>query len=182
MIGKRIGNYRVTAQLGEGGMGVVYRAEHPVIGKKVALKVLRPELTANAEAVKRFIAEARAVNAIGHPNIVDIFDFAELPDGGLYFTMELLAGESLSTRLSRGRLPVALALDLATQVATALQAAHACGIVHRDVKPDNIFLVPRSDGAGPFVKVVDFGIAKLFGRELRASLRTATGSIFGTPY
>ncbi len=179
MIGQVVGNYKISAKLGEGGMGVVYMAEHPVIGKKVALKVLHGELARNPEVISRFFNEARAVNLIGHPNIVDVIDLGHTEDGSPYFTMELLAGESLGERIRReGRLSVAAAVEVADQVLDALAAAHGKGIVHRDMKPENVFLVRR--GAGTRVKVLDFGIAKLQ-REAGAMHKTQTGSVLGTP-
>ena len=143
MIGETFGNYRVTELIGEGGMGVVYLAEHPGIGRRAAVKVLRPGLTDNPEITKRFFNEARAANAIRHPGIVEVFDFGTLPSGTSYIVMELLEGENLAARLRQvGRLPIADARRIARQTASALAAAHAAGIVHRDLKPDNIFLVP----------------------------------------
>src|SRR6478752_7266191 len=115
-IGHTIGNYRITAKLGEGGMGVVYLAEHPVIGKKVAMKAIHPELSKNSDVVSRFVTEAKAVNQIGHEHIVDIADFGNTQDGEFYFVMEYLAGESLADRLKReARLSQARALAIAAQ-------------------------------------------------------------------
>ena len=140
-IGHTIGNYKITAKLGEGGMGVVYLAEHPVIGKKVAMKAIHPELSRNSEVVSRFVTEAKAVNQIGHEHIVDIADFGNTPDGEFYFVMEYLQGESLSDRLrGENRLDAAPALSIAAQIADALNASHEQGIIHRDLKPENIFL------------------------------------------
>jgi len=150
LIGATIGNYRVVAKLGEGGMGAVYLAEHPLIGKKVALKVLHE---GNADAAERFFNEARAVNAIGHPNIVDILDYGVVAEAGrpsfVYLIMELLVGESLGTLLAReAPLPIERALAIAVQVADALDACHAKGVIHRDLKPDNVFLLPRGARRG----------------------------------
>src|SRR5262249_46856431 len=164
------GNYRVVAKLGEGGMGAVYLAEHPLIGKKVALKVLRED---NAEAAERFFNEARAVNAIGHPNIVDILDYGVV-GSSVYLIMELLVGESLGALLAReAPLPVERALPIAVQIADALAACHAKGVIHRDLKPDNVFLL-----AGDRVKLLDFGIAKLTSGQRR---ETGKGMVIGTP-
>jgi eukaryotic-like serine/threonine-protein kinase len=184
MIGQSFGNYRVTQLIGEGGMGVVYLAEHPAIGRRAAVKVLRPGLTDNPELAKRFFNEARAANAIRHPGIVEVFDSGTLPTGVSYIVMELLEGESLSARLRRvGRLPVADTRKLGAQIAGALAAAHAAGIVHRDLKPDNLFLVPdERDLSIEMVKILDFGIAKLgMDASRTSSVRTRTGSVMGTP-
>src|SRR5688572_21028231 len=149
LIGATIGTYKVVAKLGEGGMGAVYLAEHPLIGKKVALKVLHEEYSANQEVITRFFNEAKAVNDIGHPNIVDIIDYGVVQTPGgvgfVYFIMEFLGGEALSTIIQReAPLPPERALHIAAQVADALAASHQKGIVHRDLKPDNIFLLQRA--------------------------------------
>jgi eukaryotic-like serine/threonine-protein kinase len=184
MIGETFGNYRVTELIGEGGMGVVYLAEHPGIGRRAAIKILRPGLTDNAEMTKRFFNEARAANAIHHPGIVEVYDCGTLASGTSYIVMELLEGENLAARLRRiGRMPAPDARRIAAQTASALAAAHAAGIVHRDLKPDNLYLVPdERDAALEMVKVLDFGIAKL-GQQASntSSVRTRTGSVMGTP-
>jgi serine/threonine-protein kinase len=184
MIGETFGNYRVTELIGEGGMGVVYLAEHPGIGRRAAVKILRPGLTENPEIAKRFFNEARAANAIRHPGIVEVFDCGTLPSGTSYIVMELLEGEPLASRLrSRGPLPIDEGRRIAAQTASALAAAHAAGIVHRDLKPDNLFLVPDDrDAAQEMVKVLDFGIAKLGQQGSNVnSVKTRTGSVMGTP-
>ena len=186
LIGQTIGNYLVTQKLGEGGMGAVYLAEHPTIGKKVALKVLHSEFSTNQEVAARFFQEAKAVNDIGHPNIVDIVDFGILQAGTsreqlVYFIMEYLAGSTLSQVIrSESPLPPERALTIALQVADALSASHKCGIVHRDLKPDNIILLQRGRERD-FVKLLDFGIAKLTGGNAMGSHRTRTGIVMGTP-
>jgi serine/threonine-protein kinase len=181
-VGQTIGNYTITAKLGEGGMGVVYLAEHPVIGRKVAMKAIHPELSRNPEVVSRFITEAKSVNQIGNEHIVDINDFGTTPDGEFYFIMEFLQGEALSDRLkSSAPIDTARALAIAAQVADALGASHQHGIVHRDLKPENIFLINRGHSAD-FVKVLDFGLAKLTQGEEKATHKTRTGSVMGTPY
>jgi serine/threonine protein kinase len=181
-IGHTIGNYKITAKLGEGGMGVVYLAEHPVIGKKVAMKAIHPELSKNSDVVSRFVTEAKAVNQIGHEHIVDIADFGNTPEGEFYFVMEYLQGESLSDRLRREtRIPDARALSIGAQIADALNASHAQGIIHRDLKPENIFLCNRG-ASRDFVKVLDFGLAKLTQGEQKVTHKTRTGSVMGTPY
>jgi serine/threonine protein kinase len=186
LIGQTIGNYLVRQKLGEGGMGSVYLAEHPHIGKKVALKVLHAEFASNQDVVSRFFNEAKAVNDIGHPNIVDIVDYGVIQAGPLtgegmvYFIMEFLGGMTL-TDLERRDSPLApeRALSIALSVADALSASHKCGIVHRDLKPDNIMLVTRGRERD-FVKLLDFGIAKLTGDQ-PGSRRTRTGIVMGTP-
>ena len=181
-VGQTIGNYRLTARLGEGGMGVVYLAEHPVIGKKIALKAIHPELSRNAEVVSRFVTEAKSVNQIGHEHIVDIADFGTTPGGEFYFIMEYLQGEALSDRLKReGHLDARRAMVIGAQIADALDASHEHGIIHRDLKPENIFLVSRG-GTKDFVKVLDFGLAKLTQTEEKVSHKTRAGSVMGTPY
>jgi serine/threonine protein kinase len=185
LIGQTIGNYLVTQKLGEGGMGAVYLAEHPGIGKKVALKVLHNEFSSNQEVAARFFNEAKAVNDIGHPNIVDIHDFGIIQGGVgreqmVYFIMEYLAGTSLSGLIRQeAPLPPERALGIGLQVADALAASHKCGIVHRDLKPDNIMLIRRHRETD-FVKLLDFGIAKLTG-DVAGSRRTRTGIVMGTP-
>src|SRR5438105_4554893 len=131
--GTDIGGYTVDGELGRGGMGVVYSATHPLIGKRAAIKVLAPELSKDPIAVDRFILEARAVNQIGHPNIVDIFAFGTLPDGRSYYVMDLLTGESLRKRLKRGPMHISEAVSVIDEVSSALIAAHDKGIVHRDL-------------------------------------------------
>jgi len=181
-IGHTIGNYKVTAKLGEGGMGVVYLAEHPVIGKKVAMKAIHPELSKNSDVVSRFITEAKAVNQIGHEHIVDIADFGNTPEGEFYFVMEYLQGESLSDRLKREkRIPLGQAMSIGAQIADALNASHQQGIIHRDLKPENIFLCHRGSNR-EFVKVLDFGLAKLTQNDQKVTHKTRTGSVMGTPY
>jgi serine/threonine protein kinase len=182
-IGHTIGNYKITAKLGEGGMGVVYLAEHPVIGKKVAMKAIHPELSKNSDVVSRFVTEAKAVNQIGHEHIVDIADFGNTSDGEFYFVMEYLQGESLSDRLRReNRLDAPSALSITGQIADALNASHEQGIIHRDLKPENIFLCINRGAGRDFVKVLDFGLAKLTLNDQKVSHKTRTGSVMGTPY
>jgi serine/threonine-protein kinase len=175
-----VGEYRVEGLLGQGGMGRVYAAIHPVIEKRAAIKILHPELSANREAVDRFIQEARSVNQIGHPNIVDVFAFGTLPDGRSYFAMEWLRGQTLRDRLQKANLGPIEALSHIDTIAMALEAAHEKGIVHRDLKPDNIFLV-EIKGAPAQVKLLDFGIAKLLGNDETRVDRTRTGHMLGTP-
>jgi class 3 adenylate cyclase len=181
VIGKRYGNYVVESVLGAGGMGTVFAAVHPTLGKRVAIKVLRPELASDAKALGRLIDEARAATAIGHENIVQIFDFSA-EAGSAYVVMEHLVGETLQDRLEReGRLEPERAVAIASQVCAALGAAHRRGIVHRDVKPQNIFLARTASG-GERVKLLDFGVAKLVDAMQKAGPATATGTVVGTPY
>src|SRR5262249_62007551 len=133
--GTVVGEYHIVGKLGEGGMGAVYASKHPVIGKKAAVKVISQELCTDPEAVERFVQEARAVNQIGHPNIVDVFSFGTLADGRCYFVMEWLQGQSLAGRLQQGRLPVREAVEILDPICRALEAAHERGIIHRDLKP-----------------------------------------------
>ncbi len=171
--------YRLVKRLGEGGMGEVYLAEHIYINKRVALKLLRPEIANNAEAVERFHREARATSSIGHENIITIDDFGRLPDGSVFFTMEYLEGEPLSELMLRGPLDPGRALEIVLQVCRGLKAAHEKGIVHRDIKPDNIFVTKDAQGRD-LVKILDFGIAKV--NEPGSSNLTRTGQVFGTPH
>jgi serine/threonine protein kinase len=160
LIGQELSHFRITAKLGEGGMGDVYRAEDTKLGREVAIKVLPEEFTANHERLARFEREARALAALNHPNIAGIYEVGVgTADGGSatihYLVMELAEGEDLAARLSRGSIPVDEALLLALQIAEAFEAAHEKGIVHRDLKPSNLMLSPEGQ-----IKVLDFGLAK----------------------
>ncbi|WP_257457523.1 serine/threonine-protein kinase [Archangium lipolyticum] len=174
--GRTLGHYRLTRLLGSGGMGTVYLAEQTLIGARVAVKVLHPNLAQDARLRARFYAEARTVNLIGHPNIVRIFDISESEDGLHYFVMEHLEGQPLS-RLPRPMEPGLVAWLLA-QACDALEAVHRSGVVHRDLKPDNLLMVERP-GERPALKVLDFGVAKALrdtGQE-----QTMAGQVLGTP-
>jgi tetratricopeptide (TPR) repeat protein len=166
--------YRLVRWLGEGGMGVVYEAEHVDIERRVALKILRYDLSQKAEMAAVFRAEARAASRTGHPNIVEIYDFGELPDGRLYICMELLDGKDLVPASETDVRSPAEVIAIFRQLCKALGAAHKAGIVHRDIKPENIILV-RKGGRDGVVKVVDFGISAVLGQERR-------GKIAGTPH
>jgi tetratricopeptide (TPR) repeat protein len=176
--------YRITAVLGSGGMGTVYRAEHRIIGRPVALKVLRPEIGDNPVVMRRFEREAFATGRLEHPNCVTASDGGIMADGSLFLAMELVEGESLSEVLEReGRLPPARAVHILRHVARGLAGAHAAGIVHRDIKPENVLLVEH-DGDPDFAKILDFGIAKLLDdTEVARDQHKATqiGMTIGTP-
>lgn len=177
--GQTVGEYRIESKIGEGGFGAVYSAVHPVIGKSAAIKILSPQFSADPVMVSRFIAEARAVNQIRNRGIIDIFAFGKLDDGRQYYIMELLEGKTLEEYLrERGRLRPAEALPLLRQIGRALDAAHAAGIAHRDMKPENVFLVFDEDGT-MLPKLLDFGIAKLLGDS--QPTKTRTGTPMGTP-
>ena len=178
--GRTIGSYRIVSKIGTGGMGAVYLAEHPVlVGKRVALKIIHHDLISNGEIVKRFVQEAQAVNRIGHDNIVEIHDFGVTDDGDQFYIMEYLEGRTLAELMAtEPLLEVARAKKIAAQLAAALAAAHAAGVIHRDLKPDNIMLTNRR-GDADFVKVLDFGLAKLFASE--SMVQTAAGVLLGTP-
>jgi serine/threonine-protein kinase len=163
-------------------MGQVYLAVHPGIGRRAAVKVLTPGDAADPQIVGRFITEARAANAIRHPNIVDIYDSGVLESGTPYIVMEYLEGETLTQVIGRGPIALDDALDWSCQVAEALAAAHACDVVHRDLKPDNLYLIPDAHRLGrKQVKVLDFGIAKLQRQSLEQAHKTRTGALLGTP-
>lgn len=176
--------YAVTRQIGQGGMGAVYEATHTLIGKRVAVKVLLDKYARKGQVVARLEQEARLASSIGHEHIIDITDFGTTLDGRTFVVMEFLDGESLSELLGReGPLPEARILRIATQIASALGAAHAKGIIHRDVKPENVFVLRRNDR--DFIKVVDFGISKSMRTsdtgEDESPRLTQTGMVLGTP-
>jgi len=178
LVGSSLGSYQVRALIGEGGMGVVYAGEHTTIGRRVALKVLRPELSLRDDIVERFVQEARAVNTISHGNIVNIYDFGKTPFGTFYIVMEYLDGKTVRALLDEeGPQPMDRVLSVVSGVGAALAAAHGKGFIHRDVKPENIMLVQRAGVTG--IKLLDFGIAKLMTSQ--AGPTTHTGSALGTP-
>ncbi len=177
------GKWRLVRVIGRGGMGVVYEGVNVAIGKRVALKFIDAPIAADPEVVGRFQREAQAASAVDSAHIVQIFDTGTAPDGAPYLVMELLPGETLGERIRRlGRLPVEEAVHVLCQVLKGLQRAHAAGVIHRDLKPDNIFLVDRDDDA-LFVKLLDFGISKI-ARQTTESGHTLTrkGAVLGTPY
>ena len=181
-IGQTVGNYKILRKLSTGGMGTVYYAEHALIGRTAAVKVLHPELSGSKEIVNRFFNEAKATTSIKHPGIVEIFDYGYLPGGDGYIIMEFLEGMSLARRLKKGgHYAEGEAAMLVRAVCNALAAAHTKGIVHRDLKPDNIFLVEDAESPiGERPKILDFGIAKLTDVGL-AGEGTKTGAVMGTP-
>lgn len=182
------GKYQIIREVGRGAMGVVYEALHIALERRVAVKTLLEEVSADPQVGARFEREARAASAIGHPNIVDVFDLGRTGDGLLFMVMELLDGESLASLLKRTpKVPIALALHVMTQVLGGLSAAHKHGIVHRDLKPDNIFIV-QSEERPNLVKIVDFGISKVLKPSPTGSSNvtakvagTMVGSVLGTP-
>src|SRR5262252_4651143 len=172
------GAYRITRLIGQGGMGAVYEGVQLRLERRVAVKLMARELSANPEAIARFRREAEVTSQIGHPHIVQVFDFGSAPTGEPYLVMEYLEGEDLEKRIQRaGRLPPMAAANIIKQVASALSATHAKGIVHRDLKPANVFLL-SVEGETDFVKVVDFGISKV--RSATTKL-TAALAVMGTP-
>jgi len=178
--------YKIVRLIGEGGMGAVYQAEHTHMHKRLAIKVLHPEMSHLSEVVARFEREAMAASHIDHPNVATATDFGKLDDGSFFLVLEYVEGTSLREEIARGLFRVRRALRITKQIAGALGRAHALGIVHRDLKPENVMLVER-DGDRDFVKVLDFGIAKVpVGALAPASERGSTaltqlGMVYGTP-
>lgn len=186
MKGERIGSYRVERLIGQGGMGAVYEAVHEQLGRRAAIKLLRKELSQDPQIAMRFFREAQAANRVDHSGIVAIYEFGHLPDGTAYIIMEFLRGEALSARLRArgGRLPYADAVRISRQIASALAAAHARNVIHRDLKPDNVMLVPDSEmPGGERVKILDFGVAKVDSEVVGPAaedFKTDTGMVLGT--
>jgi serine/threonine protein kinase len=181
LIGRTVGSYTVVKPLGKGGMGAVYMGEHPVIGSRVAIKFLHPQYAHDEKIVDRFFNEARAVNVIGHDNILKIIDLNVTEDNRHYFVMEFLLGRALQNLIKHHvAIPLEVSGPILLQICEALEAAHRKGIIHRDLKPDNIYLISHK-GKKNFVKVVDFGIAKLTDVQGASTGRTQTGMVMGTP-
>jgi len=173
-----IGNYEITGLLGSGGMADVYVGVHAVLGRKVAIKLLRLDLVADGNVRKRFLQEARITHRLRHPNVVDIIDVGQMLDGRLFLVMELLEGQTLAQRLEAGRMPPIEAIEVLRQVCAGLAAAHDAGIYHRDLKPENIFLVRDPDGCVT-AKILDWGVARVIdGGSTRI---TSDGLVVGTP-
>jgi eukaryotic-like serine/threonine-protein kinase len=183
LLGECLGNYRLVRVIGCGSMGEVYEAEHVLIGRRVAVKVLLHSLSQSEEAVLRFFTEARSAATMRHPGIVEVFDFGYHASGSAYIIMELLEGETVAERVERhGPIPVNEAVAIGRRLAQAMACAHANGVIHRDLKPENLFLIPDEDVDGGIrVKVLDFGIAKLATASLFGCRSTRAGQIMGTP-
>ena len=178
------GRFHILGRVGTGGMGTVYRAEQVGLARQVALKVLKQEASYDRETVARFQREAKAMSMLLHANTVRVFDFGEDPSGHLYLAMELLEGELLTARSEReGTLEVRQAIEIVQQILRSLSEAHSKGLIHRDLKPDNIYLARIEGHTGPVVKVLDFGIAKVFRDDGKPmdQLETQAGTVFGTP-
>ena len=170
MIGQTVSHYRILERLGEGGMGVVYKAQDTHLDRPVALKFLPPHLGTDPDVRARFIQEAKSASSIDHSNICTILDIDETDDGRLFIAMSCYEGESLKDKIERGPLPIEDAVDYAIQIAQGLSLAHEAGIIHRDIKPDNVMITRRG-----VVKIVDFGLAKMAETSL-----TKTGKTLGT--
>jgi len=180
MSASHIGQYRILRKIGSGGMGLIFLAEHTLLGRRAAIKTLLPTVSANHENVERFFNEARATSAISDPGVIQIFDFGFHVDGTAYIVMEFLDGESLFARIDRlGKMSLADTLRIARQLTGSLAAAHAQGIVHRDLKPENIFLVCDAEAqGGERTKILDFGICKVGTNDMAV---TQSGAMIGTP-
>jgi serine/threonine-protein kinase len=172
MIGQTISHYKIIAKLGEGGMGIVYKAEDTKLKRIVALKFLAPEFTRDKDAKVRFIHEARAASALQHHNICTIHEIDETSDGRVFISMDYYEGETLKQKIARGPLPVGEAIKIVSQVAEGLSEAHASGMVHRDIKPANIMVTTKG-----MVKILDFGLAKLAGQTKVTTTGTTVGTV-----
>lgn len=185
------GKYRVTRRLGDGSMGVVYAGLHERLGREVAIKVLRADYCAHPETAQRFQREAELVSKLGHPNIITVYDYGRLDDGGLYYVMELMTGRTLRERLQEGPLSDDEIVTVFAALLSAIQVAHGVGAVHRDLKPENVMLLHAESGNAPVVKLLDFGVAKIKqepsagtgagGAPVVDALATRAGALMGTP-
>src|SRR5918996_321247 len=179
------GQYHIESMLGKGGMGAVYRARHILLGDKVAIKVLPPQMRNNAEWLRRFRREGQAARRFRHPNAVTVYDLRTAADGTIYMVMEYVEGHTLDVAIkTRGRFSAAEALDILSPIMSVLDTAHSMGVVHRDLKPENI-MIGKADEAPPMVKLLDLGIAKM--REIAGdnggnTALTMAGQVLGTPY
>jgi serine/threonine protein kinase/HEAT repeat protein len=180
LIGTTVGDYKIIDIIGQGGMGTVYTAEHQQLHHLTACKVLRAEVANHPETVERFLQEARFISRIRHINLIDIFDIGELPDKRLYYVMEKLNGRTLTQAIRGGKLPFAAIVSITNQICAGLSAAHEAGLIHRDLKPDNLFLVERT-GEEPLLKIMDFGVAKVMDLSGADGKITRTGYLIGTP-
>src|SRR5690349_8282803 len=177
-VGKVIdGRYEIQQRVGEGGMGVVYKARQMSIDRIIALKMLNAEMASDQQWVQRFYNEAKACSRLQHPNTIRMFDFGQTPDGRLFMTMEFLDGVSLRDALSKGPLAPHRVIKILNQCCASLAEAHSIGIIHRDIKPDNVFLLNMA-GQPDFVKLLDFSVAKLLEGD---RMKTQAGVVFGTP-
>ena len=180
LIGMTVGDYKIIDIIGQGGMGTVYTAEHQQLHHKTACKVLRAEVANHPETVERFLQEARFISRIRHVNLIDIFDIGELPDKRLYYVMEKLNGRTLTQAIRAGKMPFATIVSITNQICAGMSAAHEAGLIHRDLKPDNLFLVERP-GEEALVKIMDFGVAKVMDLTGADGKITRTGYLIGTP-
>jgi serine/threonine-protein kinase len=172
MLGKTISHYKILEKLGEGGMGVVYKARDTRLDRFVALKFLPPHLSTDEEAKQRFITEAKAASSLDHPNIATVYEINETDAGQMYIAMAYYDGGSLREKVGSGQFSVNSAVDIASQIAAGLARAHEAGIIHRDIKPANIIITKRSE-----VKIIDFGLAKLRGQARLAKTGTTMGTV-----
>lgn len=178
-----VGKYKLLKCIGRGGMGAVFEAEHITMGGKFALKVLKVQNSGKKKPVERLYREARVTAAIGHPNIIQVFDIDETSEGVPFMVMELLKGVSLGDYLkNNGPLSVGFVLDVGIQILSALHAAHRTGVIHRDMKCDNVFLLDSEQDGNPHVKILDFGVSKYINTDSEDLKLTQTGSVLGTPY
>lgn len=180
LIGTTVGDYKIVDIIGQGGMGVVYTAEHTQLHHQTACKVLRAEMASHPETVERFLQEAKLISRIRHVNLIDIFDIGELPDKRMYYVMEKLKGRTLTQAMHDKKLPFAQIVSITNQICAGMAAAHAEGLVHRDLKPDNLFLVEKS-GEEAILKIMDFGVAKVMDLSQGDKKITRTGYLVGTP-